>query len=539
MNGIVFFRRCEVETGCELWRTDGTPGGTGVAVDLMPGPVGSNPELLVNGGGALFFATLDTGPRGLLSNLWATDGTAKGTVRVGGAPLPGRLTAEPVLAGGMLFFRLDDGTHGAELWATSAHGYPAVPRPPACAGGCDDRNPCTQDVCNAAGQCAHNPVAGPCDDGDDCTLNDTCSAGRCVGGEQRACNDGNPCTADSCIPGVGCVNVDVPNACDDGNVCTLDDVCVAGRCRGREPLDCDDGNPCTVDWCDPVRGCVHRPIDSGDWCDDGDRCTLDDHCDGGVCRGTVARDCDDGNPCTLDSCRPDSGCEHVWAVGTCDDGDACTSGDTCQGGVCVGVLDDRECVDAVLCRGLVPPRATSARASSAATGTDAPPSELCSSLAVGAAFTRHPLAEPSGPDGGSRMVFNQFGTSLVETLRGSSALIHAQVAGQAPSAAARGTDGYRCRRVRGTRGHTLAAPHPLTVHDAFTGARRDVVVQMPNSLCTPADPESGHTALLCYRARIWDAVSDARPIVARDRFGTLRAQTTRVQTVCLPSTVLR
>jgi hypothetical protein len=44
------------------------------------------------------------------------------------------------------------------------------------------------------------------------------------------CDDGNPCTIDSCSP-EGCVHA---------------------------PVNCDDGNPCTVDSCGP-NGCVHVP----------------------------------------------------------------------------------------------------------------------------------------------------------------------------------------------------------------------------------------------------------------------------------------
>ena len=64
------------------------------------------------------------------------------------------------------------------------------------------------------------------------------------------------------------------------------------------PTNCDDGNPCTVDSCDPVSGCVHLLTT----CDDGQICTVD-ACDPatGQCTHTPAN-CDDGNACTTDSC---------------------------------------------------------------------------------------------------------------------------------------------------------------------------------------------------------------------------------------------
>jgi len=42
------------------------------------------------------------------------------------------------------------------------------------------------------------------------------------------------------------------------------------NCCIYEPADCDDGNPCTVDSC-TSDGCVHEPVN----CDDGDACTAD------------------------------------------------------------------------------------------------------------------------------------------------------------------------------------------------------------------------------------------------------------------------
>ena len=75
------------------------------------------------------------------------------------------------------------------------------------------------------------------------------------------CDDGDPCTEDSCDPVDGCVHGSVSEA------------------------HCEDGNPCTDDVCEPWVGCVHG------WnegiCDDGDGCTWGDRCRAGVCRGTL------------------------------------------------------------------------------------------------------------------------------------------------------------------------------------------------------------------------------------------------------------
>lgn len=50
-----------------------------------------------------------------------------------------------------------------------------------------------------------------------------------------SCDDGNPCTDDSCSPGVGCVHSATTKACDDGKSCTSGEHCLAGKCAGGVP----------------------------------------------------------------------------------------------------------------------------------------------------------------------------------------------------------------------------------------------------------------------------------------------------------------
>jgi hypothetical protein len=77
--------------------------------------------------------------------------------------------------------------------------------------------------------------------------------------------------------------------------------------------DCDDGNPCTADSCDPVTGCRNTPVAAGTSCDDGRYCTTADACNSmGVCTG-APRDC--GAPsdtCLLVECNEAADrCEEV------------------------------------------------------------------------------------------------------------------------------------------------------------------------------------------------------------------------------------
>ncbi|HYS54558.1 MAG TPA: post-COAP-1 domain-containing protein [Thermoanaerobaculia bacterium] len=207
-----------------------------------------------------------------------------------------------------------------------------------CVGGpapnCDDGNVCTDDSCVPATGCVHTNNTGPCNDGNACTTNDTCAAGACVGGPAANCNDNNVCTDDSCNPVTGCVHTNNTNPCSDGNACTTNDTCSGGTCIGGPAPNCDDGNVCTDDSCNPATGCAHTNNTAP--CSDGNACTTNDTCALGSCVGGSPPNCNDNNVCTDDSCNPATGCVHNNNTAPCNDGDACTSNDTCSGGICTG-----------------------------------------------------------------------------------------------------------------------------------------------------------------------------------------------------------
>ncbi len=71
--------------------------------------------------------------------------------------------------------------------------------------------------------------------------------------------------------------------CDDGNPCTVNS-CVDGACTDSQ-ASCDDGNACTADSCDPVLGCAHEPIPDCSSCvADGDSCRAHKDCCSGSCK---------------------------------------------------------------------------------------------------------------------------------------------------------------------------------------------------------------------------------------------------------------
>jgi len=228
-----------------------------------------------------------------------------------------------------------------------------------CGGGapntCDDANDCTEDSCNeGADSCRYTKArnGSSCEDGSACTSDDTCGNGVCLGGTPTVCEDDNSCTDDSCDADTGgCVFTNNTAPCDDGQFCTVDDVCAGGTCGGA-PNACGDDDACTTDSCDEeTDSCGHGSVADGTPCDDGQFCTVDDVCTGGVCVGGGPNSCDDANDCTEDSCNEGAdSCKYTKAQNgsSCEDGSACTSDDTCSNGVCEAG-PTRECTDDNVC----------------------------------------------------------------------------------------------------------------------------------------------------------------------------------------------
>lgn len=156
------------------------------------------------------------------------------------------------------------------------------------------------------------------------------------------CDDGKVCTDDSCDPVTGdCVHVDNTAPCNDGDGCTQTDTCQAGNCVGNNPVICTALDPChVVGVCDPDTGlCSNPPASDGTNCDDGDVCTQIDKCQNGSCIGSDLVVCTALDQChQVGVCDPDTGCSNPPAPDfiDCNDGDVCTTNDKCVGGVCRG-----------------------------------------------------------------------------------------------------------------------------------------------------------------------------------------------------------
>lgn len=219
---------------------------------------------------------------------------------------------------------------------------------------CPDDNICTSDVCTPDGGCYNPPIPGCCRFNTECEDFDICTENICnmvthaceyppIGCEE----DGDACTVDTCISGIGCVH----------------------------PLrTCDDFETSTVDTCDPITGCVFTPISCPDGTTDCDEACADTQTDTnncGACDVTCTADASKhvtgvaciGGACVITSCLNGwDDCDEVYSNGCeiqINDADVnncgacnnyCPGGRTCDNGVCsqcpTGQTDcDGVCVD--------------------------------------------------------------------------------------------------------------------------------------------------------------------------------------------------
>lgn len=126
MNNVVYFTAYSIDPvtgatyGIELWRTDGSAGGTSMVKDINPGlnsgffvTDGTLPMVTLNG--SLIFAA-DDGVNGL--ELWKSDGTAQGTVMISDI-IPGITPGMPqeiTVVNDVAYFTVLNGER--ELWRT-------------------------------------------------------------------------------------------------------------------------------------------------------------------------------------------------------------------------------------------------------------------------------------------------------------------------------------------------------------------------------------------------------------------------------------
>jgi len=204
---------------------------------------------------------------------------------------------------------------------------------------CNDNNPCTFDSCAGSPKvCIHSTIIS-CSDNDDCCPsgcsyvddNDCMPVDKCK--LDSDCDDNNACTVDTCSG--------IPKVCRHSTLtaCISGDGCCPSGCNPADDADCrecetdgncDDGNPCTNDTC-VSWVCEHTVSSEGLSCGEGKVCC------GGECRRACssAQDCadwfEDNNEsfdsnCTEFSCTDPGNCCYancIISVSPCGPEDGC------------------------------------------------------------------------------------------------------------------------------------------------------------------------------------------------------------------------
>jgi len=151
-------------------------------------------------------------------------------------------------------------------------------------GDCEDDNLCTLNTC-AEGECKFEQdpeKPNCCISGTDCYDSDMCTVDTCVNYECQnkhiagcchpgGCTDGIECTWDHCVYDT-CVHLPLGEAPPSAEF--------PPYCCGNDE-DCDDGNPCTDDSCDPFTWDCHSVPNNCNQCSDDDPGTVDFCLEGG------------------------------------------------------------------------------------------------------------------------------------------------------------------------------------------------------------------------------------------------------------------
>jgi ELWxxDGT repeat protein len=121
VNGQLYFSGTNGTQGAELWRSDGSFAGTNLVSDINSGSASSHPDQMMALGpepGAAFVFAATTPALG--RELYRSDGTAGGTTLVRDIA-PGAVSSSPanfLRIGSTVFFTANDGVNGVELWKT-------------------------------------------------------------------------------------------------------------------------------------------------------------------------------------------------------------------------------------------------------------------------------------------------------------------------------------------------------------------------------------------------------------------------------------
>ncbi|HSK13210.1 MAG TPA: ELWxxDGT repeat protein, partial [Phnomibacter sp.] len=115
LNRLFLFTAGDEEHGVELWKTDGTTGGTALVKDIFPGKRSSSPSQFRTVGDQVFFMANN----GITGNeLWKTDGTEEGTrlVKDINPGIPDGFPIRLTVSGPYVYFIATHPDTGTEMW---------------------------------------------------------------------------------------------------------------------------------------------------------------------------------------------------------------------------------------------------------------------------------------------------------------------------------------------------------------------------------------------------------------------------------------
>jgi hypothetical protein len=223
---------------------------------------------------------------------------------------------------------------------------------------CDDGNTCTQGSCDVSlDECVFQDRP----DGYECEANALCESGTCTcidgfddcddepGCEAHLASDPKHCHRCDfeCPPGQSCIQAvcgtcSDDGECDDSKTCTVDACLMDGTCQHTLAANaCLISGECrTEGQRNPNNQCLEcvpgvsqtswTALRDGETCNDGNDCTIDDRCEGGVCRGKLQDDC--ASFCLPPNCRDFLGICRPPVDGECLD----ANGMCCFGGAAGG-----------------------------------------------------------------------------------------------------------------------------------------------------------------------------------------------------------
>lgn len=223
--------------------------------------------------------------------------------------------------------------------------------------GCDDGNPCTDDVCESDGTCSHDIAATPpdgcngyacnpateacfttCSGDADCASPHVCRQGRCT----RTCTTGDECLGGAPCADGWCCDSACTGECQDCAQAGSEGTCISAA-ENTDPQGVCLGYGCT-----PFGSCDSKVCPDSSDCSDGFECIASvctrecqssADCNGGSCV--------DGACCSSDSCDEGETCNFSPTLrGTCwlANGSACSDGSECGSGQCAdGVCCDTAC----------------------------------------------------------------------------------------------------------------------------------------------------------------------------------------------------